>query len=520
MEKNYLFAFLIFLLNIVLISLSTSNTSRNLYNYYSEIHLVIQGNGTQRLLGDRLDDEPSEVLVNGKKDSACKNTCYLEGNKNNIVLIFKKKITSCAAMFSGLSNITEIDLSNFDTSEVINMNAMFQNCINLTKINFGNMITSSVKQMVSMFYGCSKLMTINLSHFDTSKVEKMGGMFNGCSNLKYLDLSNFKFSNNLFISSMFQDCKSLIYINIPNFIFNNNKHPFDGISSETKVCYNNQNGNNFPYPDCNNICFKENRKLDIDNNECIMSCKDNGYEYEYNNICYRKCPQDTYILFSENKNYGENVSECFDETPQGYYLDINNNIYKPCYKNCKYCYGKGNKTNHNCKECISNYSFLNNSLYNNNCYEKCNNYYYFNDSYDFNCVGTCQGKNNKLIKDKKKCIDDCKNDDTHKYEYNNICYEICPNRAYSLENGYICLDVKPKGYYLDTINKIYKKCYETCSDCDKKGDNFSNNCLECKENYTFYKDSKNISNCFKQCNNYYYFNESNEFNCVDKCQGK
>jgi len=113
---------------------------------------------------------------------------------------------------------------------------------------------------------------------------------------------------------------------------------------------------------------------------CIMSCKINGYEYEYNNICYRKCPQDTYILFSENKNYSKNISECLDEAPQGYYLDINNNIYKPCYKNCKYCYGKGNKTNHNCKECISNYSFLNDLLYNNNCYEKCDLYYYFNDS--------------------------------------------------------------------------------------------------------------------------------------------
>ena len=71
MEKNYLFAFLIFLLNIALISLSTSNTSRNLYNYYSEIHLVIQGNGTQRLLGDRFDDEPSEVLVNNLKTFLC-----------------------------------------------------------------------------------------------------------------------------------------------------------------------------------------------------------------------------------------------------------------------------------------------------------------------------------------------------------------------------------------------------------------------------------------------------------------
>ena len=56
-----------------------------------------------------------------------------------------------------------------------------------------------------------------------------------------------------------------------------------------------------------------------------------------------------------------------------------------------------------------------------NCYEICNYYHYFDESNKFYCVKTCPKKYNKLI-NKKKCIDDCKKDDTFKYDFNNICY--------------------------------------------------------------------------------------------------
>ena len=40
-------------------------------------------------------------------------------------------------MFKDLINITEIDLSKFDTCLYENFNMMFQNCISLTSVNFG-----------------------------------------------------------------------------------------------------------------------------------------------------------------------------------------------------------------------------------------------------------------------------------------------------------------------------------------------------------------------------------------------
>ena len=99
----------------------------------SEIHLVIQGSGEQQLLKDSFSVEPSEVLVNGVKDDSCSKTCNLVGDRNNITLKFNTQIESCRSMFSGLGNIIEIDLSNFDASNVKDMRFMFDCCSKLDK---------------------------------------------------------------------------------------------------------------------------------------------------------------------------------------------------------------------------------------------------------------------------------------------------------------------------------------------------------------------------------------------------
>ena len=97
-------------------------------------------------------------------------------------------------------------------------------------------------------------------------------------------------------------------------------------------------------------------------------------------------------------------------------------MYKKCFKNCKYCYGKGNETVNNCKECKENFTFINDSTYNTNCYQNCDFYYFFDEFNNFQCTETCPEKYNKLIKEKNKCVENCVNDDIYKYEYNNTCY--------------------------------------------------------------------------------------------------
>jgi len=552
--NNYTLQYLLLLLKIAFINLISIKNIRNLNNYESIIHLVIKGSGNQKLLYSYFYTNPSEVLVNGVKHDSCKKTCNLQEDINNVTLIFQNKITSCQNMFRELSNIIEIDLLNFDFSEVNSMCRMFYKCSQLEKINFGNINTSSVidmqylfsycskinsidlsnfntsrvKIMDEMFRNCSNLTYLDLSNFDTSQVTTMYGMFWSCSNLKYLDLSNFDTSN-LYqsISHMFKECSSLIYLNLISFkigkILNTND-PFGRGSPTTKYCTNDEKIKNLlqsynKFSNCSDICFQKNIKIDLINNKCIFPCEYNNYKYIYNDICYDECPKDTYAIFCD-ENECNNISECYNKNkiPQGYYLDLTDRTYKKCYKNCKSCNGQGNETINNCIKCNNNFTFLNDSIYKTNCYEKCNYYYYFDELNKYYCNQTCPDNYKKIIKDKNKCIDKCINDDTYKYEYNNICYIKCPNETYLLENNEynICFNKTLDGYYLDKESETFKKCYETCNKCDIKGDEFNNNCIECKDNYTFYLNLMNISNCYKKCGYYYYFNESNDFHCTEK----
>ena len=49
--------------------------------------------------------------------------------------------------------------------------------------------------MKCMFYGCSELKELNLNNFNTNNVTDMNYMFYGCSSLKELNLNNFNTNN-------------------------------------------------------------------------------------------------------------------------------------------------------------------------------------------------------------------------------------------------------------------------------------------------------------------------------------
>ena len=133
-KKNFLLFYNLIplLLIIILVDLVVVKNKRNIINFDSEIFLIIKGNGTQNLLGFLFFEEPTEVLVNGiSKGDTCKTSCFLEGDKNNISLKFYHEINDCSFMFCYCDNIIYIDLSNFNTSNVKNMEWMFSGCSNL-----------------------------------------------------------------------------------------------------------------------------------------------------------------------------------------------------------------------------------------------------------------------------------------------------------------------------------------------------------------------------------------------------
>ena len=127
------------------------------------------------------------------------------------------RVTSMRFMFSGMSNLTTLNLSSFDTSQVTDMYAMFQGMSNLAILDLSSFNTSKVTNMESMFSGMSNLATLNLSNFDTSRVTNMYAMFQRMSNLTTLNLSSFDTSKVISMGSMFAGMPSLTNLDLSSF---------------------------------------------------------------------------------------------------------------------------------------------------------------------------------------------------------------------------------------------------------------------------------------------------------------
>ena len=131
------------------------------------------------------------------------------------------KVTDMNHMFIGMRNLTSLNLSNFDTSNVTDMQYMFFNMPSLTILDLSSFNTSKVTDMNHMFWGMRNLTTLNLSNFDTSQVTDMNSMFFDMSNLTTLDLSNFDTSKVTDMNFMFfldnnyipEDKLETIYVN-------------------------------------------------------------------------------------------------------------------------------------------------------------------------------------------------------------------------------------------------------------------------------------------------------------------
>ena len=75
-----------------------------------------------------------------------------------------------------------IDLSNFDTSQVVDMGYMLYNCSSLNYINLSSFDTSLVTQMDGMFSACYKLNYMNLFNFRETVLSSCSNMFNNVPN--------------------------------------------------------------------------------------------------------------------------------------------------------------------------------------------------------------------------------------------------------------------------------------------------------------------------------------------------
>ena len=401
-------------------------------------------------------------------------------------------------MFWGCWSLISLDLSSFDTTQVLKMDYMFSYCSSLMSLDLSTFNTSQVKSMFRMFAGCSSLMSLDLSTFNTTKVLKMDYMFSGCSSLMSLDLSTFNTIQVLNMDDMFSDCSSLISLDLSTFNTTQVKsmfRMFAGCSSlisldlstfyTTKVLKM-----DYMFSGCSSLISLNISGFNTLKVESMKNMFQWCYKLDYlilpnfnltkaNNLEYMfyACSQLEYINLKQSIiRTDQQTLKIFDLTPKNMIISSNNIKWSKFFSEYKLikCI---NNINFNFPEffCFMNYSIP----YNKYSCEICglNFHEKYNDSYD----------NNAYIN----------------------CYE------------------SPDGYYLDQQEKysIYTPCYFSCKRCNIKGNEIENNCIECNDDYEyiFNLNTSIYSNCYKNCNYYHYYDaDLNKSYCTQdyKCPEK
>lgn len=166
--------------------------------------------------------------------------------------------STCSFMFVDI-NVPEIDLTEFDTTNVVNMDYMFlkadlgdsfslgsitntqandagRNILTLNTegvtsmsgmfkdckvkhLDLSSLRTHNVTDFSDMFYNCDSLIDLNVDGFDTSNAEDFNGMFNGCHKLTQLNVKHFNVNSVLHMSYLFSGCRRLKVIDLEGWDF-------------------------------------------------------------------------------------------------------------------------------------------------------------------------------------------------------------------------------------------------------------------------------------------------------------
>ena len=118
------------------------------------------------------------------------------------------------ATFDGCNNLTELNCSTWNTGKVYNIQLAFYNCNSLETIPVRDWDTKNVMYMDKAFGNCTSLVNLDVSKCDTSKVVELTNTFYHCSSLKTLDVSKWKTSNVLRADSLFSGCEKLTSLDV------------------------------------------------------------------------------------------------------------------------------------------------------------------------------------------------------------------------------------------------------------------------------------------------------------------
>ena len=389
MQKNGI-ALIFSILLLLFIPLVSQDTS-------SIVKLKVNKLGSVQLLNSSYVSNPDEIRIGTEVKGTSVNTITVDNIEDEIELVWTNKLTNCNSMFKDMTDITEIDFSEFDSSEVTDMQHMFASCVSLTSINLDNLNTSKVVNMNQMFYNCEVLTSLDVSNFQTSKVTSMTGLFAYCVSLESLDLSKFNTQSNANFNSMFIGDYNLKFLNLSGMTTNagnNFGHMFYNCSSLKSLDishFESTNSNKVWVVSAIYMFYNCSSLTSLDLSNFVKTETSNTYIMYY---MFMNCENLRYLKFAGKS--GSVFDDMFYNTPE----------------NMVGCFPQ----NYQNRDLIT--------LFTNKSCEV------------LDCSDDWETKQKKINGETGDCMDSCSGD--FLYEYNTLCYRKCPKGTKVIETPYLC----------------------------------------------------------------------------------
>ena len=471
-------------------------------------------------------------------------------------------IDSTKGMFYNCTDITEIDMSKFDTSSVTDMSEMFSMCSSLIYLNVSNLDTTNVESFEQMFYNCISLTSINLESFTNPSAVSLYRMFYGCENLEYINIKNFDEKENINVDEMFYNTppnavicslscppptnfiissmsETDVHISWEGYEFNkfvisydlqNLSNPEDGnkinVINKTHYIFTNLNSNErydiYIKTECDRkssywigpllVSFEFYNMINYDSST-ITTCSMVIYDSGGPNGNYENNAYSTLLIFPESPGKflsikGRIDTEIFHDNLTIYTGEIYSTIYSG-YGTIPLFVSK------------AGYAFLQFESDSSTVFSGFNLFIdcivisprtIYNSIKDNNCrMISCDNNwrniQNLIVEDTRECVKNCGDVTNNEYKYRGKCYNSCPENTMNI--NFECYS-----------NNVLEKCEEYSIESE-----YENLCIKCKDNYYPKLNDKNnkydFIDCYKMNSLDKYYLDNNDLlfkPCYESCK--
>jgi surface protein len=116
--------------------------------------------------------------------------------------------------FSGCTSLTTLDVSGWNTANVVSMKATFLSCGALTALAVADWNVSLLQYPDALFLGCSSVAELDVSNWNTRSMLTTQSMFSGCESLDTLAVANWDVSNVTGLDLMFFSCSGIEHLDL------------------------------------------------------------------------------------------------------------------------------------------------------------------------------------------------------------------------------------------------------------------------------------------------------------------